>query len=664
MRKIKLCCVKVLNPAFLQIGIDQAGGDAYVNIGVSQFMSVPYANYALNVKNNDDSDPDPSNELQSLDIDGNQLTISDGNTVDLPAGTSNWKSGTDGIYYSDGKVSIGKTDPVGRFEVKGDPNALTTDPLFQVISQLGDTVFAVYNDGVVININDQPAKGNVGGFAVSGRNPGKGGVDYLWVTPDSVRVYVNNATKGNVGGFAVSGRNPGKGTNDKFMDINQTNCFIGYQSGLSNNAGANNLFLGNQSGYLNDIGNYNSFLGYRSGHNNTGGSNNLFLGYESGLNNTTGSGNTFVGYQTGYNNTTGNINLFIGYQSGFSNTSGDQNLFVGRYSGYSNSTGSDNTFIGTQAGMSNTVGVSNLFIGTVAGVSNTSGNYNTFVGSGAGHANTTGIRNTFIGNLSGYYNTTGQSNTCFGQYSAFSNTTGFYNIYIGTTAGGSNTAGARNVAIGDQTLYVNSTGYQNTSLGYQTGYSTKGNGNIFLGCYAGYHATGSNKLYIENSQRAYALIYGEFETSRRMVVINGDSIDNLSNRTFYVNGTAGGDFGWENLSDGRLKDNVVTIPSAIDKVQKLRGVNFEWKDKNSNEKGVRMGFIAQEAQLVIPEVVNIEGEYLSMQYAPITALLVEAVKEQQKQIVNLKEKNKNLEQELLKVNDLQQQINELKKFMK
>ena len=49
-----------------------------------------------------------------------------------------------------------------------------------------------------------------------------------------------------------------------------------------------------------------------------------------------------------------------------------------------------------------------------------------------------------------------------------------------------------------------------------------------------------------------------------------------------------------------------------------------------------MGFIAQEVMEIIPEVVDNGGDYYSMQYAPITALLVEAVKEQQKMIEVLK----------------------------
>ena len=216
---------------YLKIAADVSGGTDYVELGTVELMSVPYANYALDVKNKDDADPDPLNELQNLDLIGNTLSISDGNSVDLPSSSSSWQVGTEGIYYNEGKVGIGKDNPVGRFEVKGDPLALDTDPLFQVISQLGDTVFAVYNDGVIVNINDQVAKGKVGGFAVSGRSPSKGFNDYFSITPDSARIYVNEPAKGKVGGFAVSGRSPSKAGTDVFMDINKINCSLGYQSG-------------------------------------------------------------------------------------------------------------------------------------------------------------------------------------------------------------------------------------------------------------------------------------------------------------------------------------------------------------------------------------------------------------------------------------------------
>jgi hypothetical protein len=193
------------------------------------------------------------------------------------------------------------------------------------------------------------------------------------------------------------------------------------------------------------------------------------------------------------------------------------------------------------------------------------------------------------------------------------------NLFIGYQSGLAHTTGNGNIFIGDQTAYSNQTG----------------SGNVFLGNQAGYNETGSNRLIIDNSSTIEPLIWGDFQNNK--VVINGNSSMNINNRTFFVQGSSGGTGAWWNDSDERLKKNIVTIPNALSKVLHLRGVNYEWKDPNSSEKGAKMGFIAQEAEKVIPEVVSSnEGGTYSMQYAPVTAVLVEAVKEQQKQIESLK----------------------------
>ena len=62
---------------------------------------------------------------------------------------------------------------------------------------------------------------------------------------------------------------------------------------------------------------------------------------------------------------------------------------------------------------------------------------------------------------------------------------------------------------------------QNTSVGFETGANNlTGSGNVFLGYQAGYNETGSNKLYIDNSNTSTPLIYGDFDTDK--VTINGD----------------------------------------------------------------------------------------------------------------------------------------------
>ena len=78
-------------------------------------------------------------------------------------------------------------------------------------------------------------------------------------------------------------------------------------------------------------------------------------------------------------------------------------------------------------------------------------------------------------------------------------------------------------------------------------------------------------------------------------------------------------------SDERLKENIKTIPNALETVKKLRGVSFVRKD--SSGKGI--GVIAQEIEQVLPEVV-VDGDYKSVSYGNIVGLLIEAIKELEK----------------------------------
>ncbi len=80
-------------------------------------------------------------------------------------------------------------------------------------------------------------------------------------------------------------------------------------------------------------------------------------------------------------------------------------------------------------------------------------------------------------------------------------------------------------------------------------------------------------------------------------------------------------------SDSRLKENVYTLKNSLDKIEQLRGVSFTWK--NNPEYGTRIGFIAQEFEKVLPELVftnQVDG-YKGINYAEVSAVLVEAIKE-------------------------------------
>ena len=124
----------------------------------------------------------------------------------------------------------------------------------------------------------------------------------------------------------------------------------------------------------------------------------------------------------------------------------------------------------------------------------------------------------------------------------------------------------------------------------------------------------------------------------------GQTTENTSYRV-YVNGSIASTADvTAYASDERLKTNIVEIDSAIEKVKQLRGVTFDWQD-DVEEKGFEpaaeheTGVIAQDVQKVIPDAVvpaPFDPEYWTVKHEKIIPLLIEAIKEQQKEIEQLK----------------------------
>ena len=92
-------------------------------------------------------------------------------------------------------------------------------------------------------------------------------------------------------------------------------------------------------------------------------------------------------------------------------------------------------------------------------------------------------------------------------------------------------------------------------------------------------------------------------------------------------------------SDKKLKDNLKPINNSLEKLQKLTGYEFDWNDKQDTYKGHDVGVVAQEVEKVLPEVVATrDSGYKAVKYEKMIPLLIEAIKEQQQQINELKEK--------------------------
>ena len=105
----------------------------------------------------------------------------------------------------------------------------------------------------------------------------------------------------------------------------------------------------------------------------------------------------------------------------------------------------------------------------------------------------------------------------------------------------------------------------------------------------------------------------------RTVCVNTTS----NNYTLNVDGTIYATSNIFELSDARLKENIVIIPNALAKLSELSGYTYNKIHSVKREAGL----LAQEVEHALPEAVFNDGEYKSVAYSSMTALLIEAVKE-------------------------------------
>jgi hypothetical protein len=137
-------------------------------------------------------------------------------------------------------------------------------------------------------------------------------------------------------------------------------------------------------------------------------------------------------------------------------------------------------------------------------------------------------------------------------------------------------------------------------------------------------------------------------TERMRLIGNGRLLIGTSTDQGYllfVNGNAAGTSGFANVSDGRLKKDIVPIENALNKVNKLNGVSFNW-DKDSRtdltlDDNNHLGLIAQDVEKILPQVVSTGDDELqtkTITYSDIVPVLIEAIKELSKEIEILKQK--------------------------
>ena len=221
--------------------------------------------------------------------------------------------------------------------------------------------------------------------------------------------------------------------------------------------------------------------------------------------------NWFIGSQN-TSLTTGVHNVFIGYSAGQDVTSGYNNIAIGTDALDSITTGANNIAIGWNALQRNKVEGSNIAIGYYSQQNSYGGSSNVSLGQntlGKLSGVSSSDNNTAIGSNALSDLIIGKSNTVIGRGALDDIDTGDYNVVVGAIAGG----------------FIKQSGSRNVFLGYNAGGQAIGNdvqtksGNIAIGYEAGYNDSTDNKLYIENSNSATPLIYGDF--AEDSVVIYG-----------------------------------------------------------------------------------------------------------------------------------------------
>jgi hypothetical protein len=155
-----------------------------------------------------------------------------------------------------------------------------------------------------------------------------------------------------------------------------------------------------------------------------------------------------------------------------------------------------------------------------------------------------------------------------------------------------------------------------------------------------YLLASGNDLYIVNNNPNKDMLFlvGGTDTSKQRMRIrnNGNVTIGYSAYTTYklaVNGSIYATQYWQ-PSDIRLKHDIQPLENALDKILELRGVSYIYNNDSSERR--QIGFVAQELEKLFPEFVYTSDDGLKgVSYANMTAVLVEGIKQQQKQIDDL-----------------------------
>ena len=352
-------------------------------------------------------------------------------------------------------------------------------------------------------------------------------------------------------------------------------------------------------------------------------------------------------------------NIFAGANAGNLSLKGEDNAGIGASALAKNINGNFNTGIGAQALLNNSDGSQNTAIGYKALLYNSTGNSNVAIGANA-NVSTTNLTNAAVIGANAVVNASnkirlGDDNVTVIEAAAEFHSTGggfrFPDGTVQTTAAspGSGDNHSLDAADGNpvDALYVDDDG--NVGIGTTTPrrhLEVSGPGPVRMMITSTSASTASLQFMRPGNQNEDWQIVAHEDLQ-----IGSSNMELAGSRVLMQlrkNGTVG--IGavptniltiarnsdtdpiadaWLTYSSRRWKTNVRPIEGALDKVERLRGVSYNWREDDKHD----IGLIAEEVGEVVPEVVQYEENGIdakSMDYARLVAILVEATKEQQR----------------------------------
>jgi len=661
---------------YIKTETDPTGGTSYTITGTSQILSVPYALYSKIAKT-----------ANYNDLTNKPTTLSGYGITDAVT-----KSGTQTI--------------TGTTTFKGTtPNM--EESLFDVKNKDGQTIFAVYNEGVRIWVADG-AKGTKGGFAVGGFDMTKGtNTNYFNVNTDASDII--NPSQNKILWYPLKNAFfTGKVLITSPLNVGENSFATGYEPRAS---GMYSQAMGYKAAAYGD---YSTAIGKNA---MAGNINSFALGDSpsaSGLDSYAfGAGAIASGvgsYAFGSDGRDKDGNL-----TGAKTTaSGPYSFAIGQGSVASATTAFASGFVTTASGKASTA----IGFGTIASGENSTalGTFTRSYGGGSTSMGMLAVANSNGSTAMGVATSaTGEVSTALGYYSRT-------NANYATAMGQSTYAsGIGSTAIGNSTT---ASGYGSTSMGIGTvasGYSSTAMGTATT-------APSGYETAIGRFNTAYTPVYTQdwWPTDRLFVIGNGTGSSALSNAvTVYKNGVTefsdhlninmgssgpalyvntneaiwydGATFSWgfggtANVfadhvsvgttanpgtyslyvagtawcssgawsgSDIRWKKNIADLNDNLDKILHLKGVRFEWKKDEfpdqGFETGTQIGLIAQDVEKLFPELVRTDDNgFKAVSYEKLSVVLLEGMKEQQHQIRAVEQENQQLKSEL---NELRSLIN-------